>query len=111
MRELNAYEMNAVSGAYGDNMAANLVEGLFCSIGGAVLGAWTLATLGGRGATSADLIGIGGGLTALIGMVGGAFVGAIAGAIYGPYIGWEEGLVRAQEVIGNLMQGMPGASA
>lgn len=110
MRELNAYEMNSVSGAYGDNMGANLVEGLVCSIGGAVLGAWTLATLGGRGASSADVIGIGGGITALVGMIGGAIVGAVAGAVYGPYVGWDAGLVMAQGLISDLIKGMPGSS-
>ncbi|MXP50297.1 hypothetical protein FD733_16050 [Pantoea sp. Eser] len=50
-----------ISGAYGDNFMANIAEGAVCAIGGAVIGAWTLAILGGRGAISSDLIGIGGG--------------------------------------------------
>ena len=110
MRELNNYEMNAVSGAYGNNIAANLIEGMACSVGGAVVGAWTLAILGGRGATSTDIIGIGGGLTALAGMIGGAMAGTVAGAIYGPYVGWNEGLVMAQGLIRDLMKGKPGSS-
>ncbi|MEZ3501496.1 hypothetical protein [Pantoea sp. KPR_PJ] len=110
MRLLTGAELQSVSGAYSDNLLANVAEGIACSIGGAVIGSWTLATLGGLGANSADVIGIGGGITALIGMIGGAIGGAIAGAIYGPYVGWEEGLVMAQSLLGDLMQGMPGKS-
>lgn len=109
MRELTIFEMNSVSGAYGDNILANIAEGAVCSIGGAVLGAWTFAILGGRGAGSSDVIGIGGGITALVGMIGGTVTGAIAGAIYGPYIGYDNGLVMAQDLLGDLMKGLPGA--
>ncbi|MBE5683329.1 colicin V synthesis protein [Pantoea agglomerans] len=109
MRTLNSNEFNSVSGAYGENLLANVAEGIACSIGGAVLGSWTLAILGGRGASSADVIGIGGGITALVGMIGGAIAGAAAGAVYGPYVGWDAGLVVAQDLIGDLMKGLPGA--
>jgi len=61
MRELKFNEVVNVSGAYSDNNVANVIEGIVCSIGGAVIGSWTLATLGGRGASGGDLIGIGGG--------------------------------------------------
>jgi len=108
MRELNAFEVSSVSGAYGDNFLANIAEGAVCAIGGAVIGAWTLAILGGRGASSSDVIGIGGGLTSLFGMVGGAVAGALAGAVYGPYIGYEAGLVMAQGLLTDLMKGLPG---
>ncbi|MEL7698280.1 MULTISPECIES: hypothetical protein [Pantoea] len=108
MRELKAFEVNAVSGAYGDNVLANIAEGAVCAIGGAVVGAWTLAILGGRGANSSDLIGIGGGLTSLVGMIGGAIAGAVAGAVYGPFIGYEEGLVMVKGLLTDLMKGLPG---
>jgi len=109
MRILVSDELNVVSGAYGDNLLANVAEGVVCSIGGAVIGSWTLAILGGRGASSADIIGIGGGITALVGMIGGAITGAVAGAVYGPYVGWDDGLVMAQDLLGDLMKGLPGA--
>jgi len=109
MRELNAFEVSSVSGAYGDNFLANIAEGAVCAIGGAVIGAWTLAILGGRGASSSDVIGIGGGPTSLVGMIGGAIAGAVAGAVYGTYVGYEAGLVMAQDLLTDIMKGMPGA--
>lgn len=108
MRELNVREVSAVSGAYGDNAVANIMEGIYCSVGAAIIGSWTLAIAGGRGAFSGDVIGIGGGLTALAGMVGGAALGAVAGAIAGPFIGYEKGLVMAEEMLRDLMRGKPG---
>lgn len=77
---------------------------MVCSIGGAVIGCWTLATAGGRGASQSDIIGIGGGFTALIGMVGGAAIGAISG----PFVGYKPGLVIVEGMLNNLMMGKPG---
>jgi hypothetical protein len=108
MRKLKFDEVANVSGAYSDNFLTNIVEGVVCSVGGAVIGSWTLATLGGRGASGADLVGIGGGFTALIGMLGGAVLGAAAGAVAGPFVGYDRGLVVAEDMIRNLMQGLPG---
>ncbi|GLR08809.1 hypothetical protein GCM10007905_15280 [Mixta theicola] len=45
MRELKNNEILSVTGAYTNNIVANFVEGITCSIG-----SWSLATLGGRGA-------------------------------------------------------------
>ncbi|MHA6313125.1 MULTISPECIES: hypothetical protein [Pantoea] len=109
MRQLKDSELKSVSGAYSDNILANIAEGTVCAIGGAVLGAWTMAILGGRGASSKDVIGIGGGITAVIGMFGGALTGAVAGAFYGPYIGYDAGLVMAEGLLLDIMKGLPGA--
>ncbi|ELH8609783.1 TPA: hypothetical protein ONC18_004162 [Enterobacter kobei] len=107
MRVLNPVEVNSVAGAYSSNILANIVEVAACSIGGAVVGSWTLATLGGRSAAKNDLVGIGGGLTALIGMIGGAIAGTAVGAVVAPYYGWDNGLEIAKGLIGDLMQGKP----
>ncbi|MGB9094873.1 hypothetical protein [Erwinia sp.] len=56
----------------------------------------------------AALIGIGGGFTALIGMVGGAAIGAVLGAISGPFVGYKPGLVIVEGMLNNLMIGKPG---
>lgn len=109
MRELNCNEVVKVSGGYGDNALFNLIEAAVCSVGGAVLGSWTLAIMGGRGASSSDVIGIGGGFTALIGMIGGALLGAAVGAIGGPYAGYENGKVIAAELLLDVMRGKPGS--
>lgn len=111
MRELNAGEICCVAGAYGDNIGANIGEGVICLLGGAVLVSWLLAIQGGSAAFKHDLVGIGGGLTALAGMVGGAFLGAAAGAVIGPFIGYDRGLKIASDMIYGLMKGMPGKSA
>lgn len=107
MRTLTVNEVNRVSGAYSDNILSNIVEGIACAIGGSVLGSWTLATIGGRAAYSGDLVGIGGGLTALTGMIGGALLGIVMGAVVGPTYGWDAGLEEAKTLVGNLMQGLP----
>lgn len=109
MRELTVHEVNGVSGAYGNNIIINIVEGATCSIMGGVVGSWVMATLGGRGAFSGDLVGIGGGLTALIGMIGGAAVGAVAGAVIGPYAGYNNSLEIGKDLLRDLMKGMPGS--
>lgn len=109
MRELNNFEVRSVSGAYSDNILANIVEGVQCALGGAVVGSWAFAIIGGRGSRNWDLIGIGGGITALVGMIGGAVLGAVAGAVYAPYLGWEQTMNVGEGIIGNIMQGLPGS--
>lgn len=56
-----------------------------------------------------DLIGIEGGFTQLIGMLGGTVLGAIAGAVAGPFVGYQPGLIVAEDIINNLMEGRPGS--
>ena len=109
MRELNNNELACITGAYGNNIVVNIGEALVCSIGGAILGGWSIAILGGRGGSRKDLIGIGGGFTQLIGMLGGTVLGAIAGAVAGPFVGYKPGLIVAEDIINNLMEGRPGS--
>lgn len=107
MKELNANQLDMVAGGYTGDIGSDLLEGIGCSIGGAIIGSWLFAITGGRAAARQDLVGIGGGLTALAGMLGGAVVGAVAGAVVAPFYGWETGLVKAKEILTGLMQGLP----
>jgi hypothetical protein len=110
MRDLTTQEVMAVAGAYGDNGIQNIIEAVVCSVGGAVVGAWTLAIAGGSSAFKGDLVGIGGGLTALVGMFGGAAIGAVAGAVIGPFYGYNNGLDFAAGLLQDLMRGELGSS-
>ncbi|MFD1800692.1 Blp family class II bacteriocin [Mixta tenebrionis] len=109
MRELNHNELVSVSGGYGANMLANIGEFAICAVGGAVVGAWTLAIWGDWGGASRyDLIGIGGGITGFLGALAGAAVGIVLGAIKGTAMGYERGLAYAEELMLNMIHGKPG---
>ncbi|GLR08808.1 hypothetical protein GCM10007905_15270 [Mixta theicola] len=41
-------------------------------------------------------------------MLGGAVLGAIAGVVAGPFVGYERGLTIAEDMLRELMKGQPG---
>lgn len=105
MKELTTYEMDMVSGSYGNGFFNDVGEAVTSSILGGITLGLTGAIIGGKnGGNGGGVLGIGS-IGQLVGMIGGGMIGAVGGAIGAPMVGFDNTWKYAQEFMKGVIGG------
>ncbi|TFZ50983.1 colicin V synthesis protein [Serratia proteamaculans] len=104
MRELAIYEVEQVSGGYGNGIFADLAEAVTSSVIGAIGAGWVGAYIGGTQGGTGGGWGFGA-LGQLVGMLGAGAIGMIGGAVGAPILGINTTLSIAMSAFSNYLNG------
>jgi hypothetical protein len=104
MRDLTIYEVEQVSGGYGNGFMADLIEAATSSVLGATVAGAFGAIIGGKNGGTGGGWGFGS-LGQLVGMIGGGLIGMAAGAVGAPIVGMANTWNLAQGAIIGFING------
>lgn len=104
MRDLTIYEVEQVSGGYGNGFFADLTEAVTSSVIGAIGAGWAGAVIGGKNGGTGGGWGFGA-LGQLVGMIGGGLIGMAGGAVGAPLLGLNTTMSMAMAAFGNFING------
>ncbi|CAI1613883.1 hypothetical protein [Serratia proteamaculans] len=104
MRDLTIYEVEQVSGGYGNGFWSDLTEAVGSSVLGATVAGAFGAIIGGKNGGTGGGWGFGS-LGQLVGMIGGGMIGMAAGAVGAPIVGMATTWNLAQGAIIGYING------